>query len=354
MSAQFNRRQKPRLPPLRQDNGNFKTISCGTEKLRLLKAPSVDADAMWKAQAFDFARDQLRGKLSATISADTIISVIGEQFPMPTMAAEQEARRIVSLFRMAFGCVDNLTPTVMLDRGGNDQTGLMYRTPRPANVCYLGVKARIPMQKLSTAFDDSFAYFNLSYYLELPQSFNPNTIIGPASTSSISSISGAKTVASQIGIDNFDANFFSPAKKKRRHEMVPYSVNTHTSHGNNTAEDVSHVVSVQGPGANHTRFDEDGFSVRNADDQEIVQVNGSEENENSQSSWQSEEIIDATLRWRLSFKRERRVSNLTLILCTRAKDRSMCLIVKIRLILKSRIGARYSSLTQALQESPQW
>ena len=64
----------------------------------------------------DFARDQLRGKLSSVITADTIITVIGENFPMPMIVAEQEARRVISLFRTAFGNIVNLTPTVMFDR----------------------------------------------------------------------------------------------------------------------------------------------------------------------------------------------------------------------------------------------
>ena len=57
-------------------------------KLKLLKAPSVDDQAMWKAQAFDFARDRLRGKISATITVDSVIAVIGEYFPLNTMTTE--------------------------------------------------------------------------------------------------------------------------------------------------------------------------------------------------------------------------------------------------------------------------
>ena len=69
-------------------NPVFETRECGNEKLRLLKAPSVEAEAMWKAQSFDFARNLLRGKLNAKVSADTVIAVIGENFPMPTITLE--------------------------------------------------------------------------------------------------------------------------------------------------------------------------------------------------------------------------------------------------------------------------
>ena len=70
--------------------------------MRLLAAPTVDDKAMWKAQAFDFARDKLRGKLSDKISADNVIAVMGEHFPVSTMTAEEEARRVVRKFREAF------------------------------------------------------------------------------------------------------------------------------------------------------------------------------------------------------------------------------------------------------------
>ena len=56
--------------------------------IKLLVAPTVDDKAMWKAQAFDFVRDKSRGKNSAKISADNVIAVIGEHFPVSTMLAE--------------------------------------------------------------------------------------------------------------------------------------------------------------------------------------------------------------------------------------------------------------------------
>ena len=53
---------------------------CGTEKISLLKAPSAEAKEMWKAQAFDFARNRLRPKLSKTVTADMLITVMQEHF----------------------------------------------------------------------------------------------------------------------------------------------------------------------------------------------------------------------------------------------------------------------------------
>ena len=143
---------------------------------------------------------------------------------MPTMTVEQETRRFISQFRASFGNVSNLTPTVFLDREGEYKTGSMYHKPRSSNVCHLRVRARIQMKNLSGAFDDSIVDFNLMYYIHLPQSFVATTVQSDRNPSlhSMSSVSGSKTEA-HAGIDNFDANVFSPTKK-RRTEFFPGSV----------------------------------------------------------------------------------------------------------------------------------
>ena len=64
--------------------------------MRLIKAPPVDDAPMWKGQAFDFARDRLRGRIGGSVTADSAITIMGEHFPMATMTAEEEARRVVS------------------------------------------------------------------------------------------------------------------------------------------------------------------------------------------------------------------------------------------------------------------
>ena len=76
-------------------NPIFKDRLLNGTVVRLLAAPTVDDKAMWKAQSFDFARDKFRGKLSEKILADNVIAVIGEHFPVSTMTAEQEARRVI-------------------------------------------------------------------------------------------------------------------------------------------------------------------------------------------------------------------------------------------------------------------
>jgi len=102
-------------------------------------------------------------------------------------------RRFISQFCQAFSKVENLTPTMLLDREGIDQLGRMYKDPRPANVCHLGVKTRIQMKLLSDAFDDSIADFHLAYYLELPQSFSAAVSQGYGTdTSTLSSAFSSK------------------------------------------------------------------------------------------------------------------------------------------------------------------
>ena len=63
---------------------------CVENKIYPLKASSVDAEVMWKEQAFKFARDRLWGRLVGYVLADSIIAVIGEHFIMTTMTAKQE------------------------------------------------------------------------------------------------------------------------------------------------------------------------------------------------------------------------------------------------------------------------
>ena len=88
MSSQLTLRNKsasqttgPVLSPQYTDR------KCGKTILRVLKAPSLGASAMWKAQAFDHTRSRLRGMLNDSITVDEAIAFIGEHFPLGTMVA---------------------------------------------------------------------------------------------------------------------------------------------------------------------------------------------------------------------------------------------------------------------------
>ena len=147
----------------------------GREKIQLLKAPGIDAEVMWKQQCFESVYNRLRAKLNDSCSADNLITVFNSHFPISTLPAEDQARSAVSRFRSAFGNVTYLAPTSFLNRNGEDVTGDMLDTPRPAHVCHLGVTAEIKMHDISTAFDRDTT-FSVNYFLPLPQSFGRETL----------------------------------------------------------------------------------------------------------------------------------------------------------------------------------
>ena len=165
--------------------------------LRLIKAPSVDDAAMCKGQAFNFARDRLRGNIGGSVTADSAITVFSDHFLMSAMTAEQKSRRVVSVFRSAFVQVENLKPSVFLDRADNNVTGVMCRLPCLANVYHIGVDTLIFMSDLSPAFTDGLSSYALSYFLPLPQVFQASTSFITTSTESI-----ASPIASSIATDS--------------------------------------------------------------------------------------------------------------------------------------------------------
>ena len=110
MSAQLHNRGSSSSNHSTLRNWNTVFIERNFEEtvLRLLTAPTVDDKPMWISQAFDFARDNLRGKISDIVSTDNVIAVICEHFSVSTMASEQEARRFIRCFRAVFVDVTNI------------------------------------------------------------------------------------------------------------------------------------------------------------------------------------------------------------------------------------------------------
>ena len=103
MSAQLNARiNRPSTSRSSYSQPTFETRKLGKEKLSLLRAPSIDAAAMWKQQCFQSVYNRLRGKLSPTCNADALIAVFNEHFPLSTLPAEDIARRAVRDFRLSF------------------------------------------------------------------------------------------------------------------------------------------------------------------------------------------------------------------------------------------------------------
>ena len=140
------------------------------------------------------------------MTANSAITVFGQYFLMSTMTAEQEAHRVVYVFRSAFVQVENLEPSVFLDRAGNDVTGGMYRLPRPANAYHIGVDALIYMSDLSPAFTDRLSTYALSHFLPLPPAFQVSTLFITISTEPV-----ASPIAPFTAADTLDTDILSPS-----------------------------------------------------------------------------------------------------------------------------------------------
>ena len=56
----------------------------GKDNVRLLRAPSIESDIVWKARSLRFAYSVFRSKLGEPYSAETLISVFREHFPLGT------------------------------------------------------------------------------------------------------------------------------------------------------------------------------------------------------------------------------------------------------------------------------
>ena len=202
MSKQLSLKQHHSYQPI------FIDRECGTEKVTLLKAPSIESEAMWKLQCFTNVYDRLRPKLD-TYSADTLTAIFAEHFPLSTQAAEQEARTVVQKFRETFGIVKFLEPTSFVDTKGNDKSAEMFKKERPPNVCHLGVHAAIPMKIFSPAYTSEV--FELDYYLALPQSFGPHM---PMIRNEGDRVSQKANSASLLGsAAALDSNFFSTSSQ---------------------------------------------------------------------------------------------------------------------------------------------
>ena len=110
------------------------------------------------------------------------------------------------------------------------------------------------------------------------------------SLSSMSSLSGSKVVvAAQAGIDNFDANVFSPTKK-RRIEFIPTSV-SRVCKGDVIRDNEEHsVVVVEKVRGTHLTFDEsDNGTERTETEASVYDEPVAEHNIDSQSSWRFED-----------------------------------------------------------------
>jgi len=202
--------------PTRDDD--MVEIQIGKVLERLPRAPSIESDVTVKQRCFKAVYDRLRPKLIASggeDTADVLIAAMSKHFPLNTLTAEEEARRIVHKFRNGFGDVNYLQPLSFIDREGINRTSSMHKTPRPANVCHVGVEARIPMGDLTETMEGKTYVYE--YFLPLRQSYE-----ALEDDDLISTLSHTPTVSTNIlgnAADLDDVLFSSssePPRKKAR------------------------------------------------------------------------------------------------------------------------------------------
>jgi len=185
---------------------------------RLPRAPSIESDVTMKQRCFRAVYDRLRPKLIASggdATADVLIAAMSKHFPLDTLTAEEEARRVVHKFRNAFGEVKYLRPLSFIDREGVNRTSEMRRNPRPANICHVGVEARINMGDFTDTMEGKS--YSSEYFLPLRQSYDSTE-----DDDLLSSITSTTEVSTNIlgnAADLDDILFSSttePPRKKQR------------------------------------------------------------------------------------------------------------------------------------------
>ena len=116
------------------------------EKVKLLRTPSIESDVAWKAHSLKFAFTALRKRLGNPHSAEDLISVISEHFPVGTQQAELVAEAIVTKFR-------NFYP----------------QNAASSECVFPRKKIELPLSRLGTPFS-VYQRCDMIYWLHLPQS----------------------------------------------------------------------------------------------------------------------------------------------------------------------------------------
>ena len=138
--------------------------------MKLLCAPTIESDVVWKARSLQFARTALCKRLGNLHSADDLILVILEHFLVGKHQAELDAEGIVAKFCNYFGDVTYLSPLGFLDANGDDVTDKMHQTAQLKNMCFLETKFELPLSRLGAPFP-VYQRCNMIYWLHLPQSY---------------------------------------------------------------------------------------------------------------------------------------------------------------------------------------
>ena len=122
------------------------------DKVHLLRASSIESEIVWKARSFDFAYIALHSKFGDPHSSEQLIAFVREYFPLDTTQSESNAQIKVTKFRSSFNDVSHLSPLGFYDSDGLDMTDIIYKTPRPINICFFEVKFDLPLAMLGSSF----------------------------------------------------------------------------------------------------------------------------------------------------------------------------------------------------------
>ena len=182
----------------------------GKDKVRLLRASSIESDIVWKARCLRFAYSVLRPKLGEPYSAETLILVFREHFPLGTQQLEHEADSVVEKFRNCFNDTSYLYPLGFYNASGLNVTDKMHKTPTPANVFFIESKFDLPLSELGDPFT-AYQRCDLTYYLHLPQSLreNINMVLSTQAKVSTAESSGSERRSLFSAATNLNSKFMS-------------------------------------------------------------------------------------------------------------------------------------------------
>lgn len=235
-----------------------------------------------------------------------MITVFSDHFPLSTQNVKHEADEAVKQFKVKFQNVKFLTPVGFFDILGNRQCHFMHKKNRPADVCYLNVRAEIPMEEFAPIFEEKTC--RLEYYIRLPQSsdYESNT------TSEVSSKSIEKEcMQSDLYEDDNNLNvssMFSSTSDTLHSPLMSSRINLFSSVTNSSSakkktskekskkrSSDSHPTTPTKKKKKHTVFS-DGIEIHEEDvDENLNNVNDNEEEyaeniENSNDSFDLETV----------------------------------------------------------------
>ena len=75
----------------------------GQDKVRLLRALSIEINIVWEERSLCFAYPTIRSKLGYLYSAETLISIVRDHFPLYSTQTDNEAKGDMGKFRNFFG-----------------------------------------------------------------------------------------------------------------------------------------------------------------------------------------------------------------------------------------------------------